>query len=39
MLEAGQIRPRIGHTRPFTDLPAALQMLKDRKVAGRIVLS
>ncbi len=39
MLEAGQIRPRISHTRPFTDLPAALQMLKDRKVAGRIVLS
>ncbi len=39
MLDAGQIRPRISHTRPFTDLPAALQMLKDRKVAGRIVLS
>ncbi|MDH3390013.1 MAG: NADPH:quinone oxidoreductase family protein [Gammaproteobacteria bacterium] len=39
MLEAGQIRPRISHTRPFTDLPTALQMLKDRKVAGRIVLS
>ena len=39
MLEAGQIRPRVSHTRPFTDLPAALQMLKDRKVAGRIVLT
>ena len=39
MLEAGQIRPRVSHTRPFTDLPSALQMLKDRKVAGRIVLS
>lgn len=39
LLEAGQIRPRISHTRPFTDLPAALQMLKDRKVAGRIVLT
>jgi len=39
LLESGQIRPRISHTRPFTDLPAALQMLKDRKVAGRIVLN
>lgn len=39
MLEAGQIRPRISHTRAFTELPSALQMLKDRKVAGRIVLS
>ena len=39
LLEAGKIRPRISHTRPFTELPSALQMLKDRKVAGRIVLS
>lgn len=39
LLEAGHIRPRISHTRPFTDLPSALQMLKDRKVAGRIVLN
>lgn len=39
LLESGQIRPRISHTRPFTDLPSALQMLKDRKVAGHIVLS
>lgn len=39
LLEAGQIRPRISHTRPFTELPSALQMLKERKVAGRIVLS
>lgn len=39
LLQAGQIKPRISHTRPFTELPSALQMLKDRKVAGRIVLS
>ena len=39
MLEAGEIRPRVSHTRPFTDLPVALQMLKERKVAGRIVLN
>ena len=39
LLATGQIRPRVSHTRPFNDLPAALQMLKDRKVAGRIVLS
>lgn len=39
MLEAGQICPRISHTKPFTELPTALQMLKDRKVGGRIVLS
>lgn len=39
LLEAGQIRPRVSHSRPFSDLPAALQMLKERKVAGRIVLT
>lgn len=39
LLEAREIRPRVSHTRPFTDLPAALQMLKDRKVGGRIVLT
>ncbi len=39
MLETRQIRPRVSHTRPFSDLPGALQMLKDRKVAGRIVLT
>jgi len=39
MLEAGRICPRISHTKPFTELPTALQMLKDRKVGGRIVLS
>lgn len=39
MLEAGQIKPRISQTRSFAELPKALQMLKDRKVAGRIVIS
>ena len=39
MLEAGQIKPRVSQTRPFAELPKALQMLKDRKVAGRIVIS
>lgn len=39
MLETGKIKPRISQTRPFAELPKALQMLKDRKVAGRIVLS
>ncbi|MCP4980002.1 MAG: NADPH:quinone oxidoreductase family protein [Gammaproteobacteria bacterium] len=39
MLEAGQINPRVSQIRPFAELPAALQLLKDRKVAGRIVLN
>ena len=39
LLAAGRIRPRVSHTRPFSDLPAALQMIKERKVAGRIVLA
>jgi len=39
MLEAGQIKPRVSQTRPFAELPKALQMLKDRKVAGRIIIS
>jgi NADPH2:quinone reductase len=39
LLASGQIQPRISHTRPFSELPAALQMLKDRRVAGRIVLA
>ena len=39
LLASGQIQPRISHTRPFTELPGALQMLKDRRVAGRIVLA
>lgn len=38
-LEQGKIKPRINHHRPFNELPAALQRLKDRKVAGRIVLN
>lgn len=39
LLEQGKIKPRISHNRPFSELPTALQQLKDRKVAGRIVLS
>lgn len=39
LLAAGRIRPRVSHVRPFTDLPAALQAIKERKVAGRIVLA
>jgi NADPH2:quinone reductase len=39
MLEAGHINPRVSQTRAFAELPKALQMLKDRKVAGRIVIS
>jgi NADPH2:quinone reductase len=39
LLEAGRIRPLISYTRPFGDLPAALEMIKQRKVAGRIVLT
>jgi len=39
LLESGKIHPKISHIRPFSELPAALQMLKDRKVAGRIVLN
>jgi len=39
MLDAGQINPKVTQTRPFAELPQALQILKDRKLAGRIVLS
>lgn len=39
MLRDGRIRPRISHTRTFKELPAALQMLKDRKAGGHIVLA
>lgn len=39
LLQQGKIRPRVSHSRPFRELPAALQMLKERKVAGRIVLA
>lgn len=39
MLGAGQIKPRVSQTMSFAELPKALQRLKDRKVAGRIVIS
>ncbi|MDH3218028.1 MAG: NADPH:quinone oxidoreductase family protein [Gammaproteobacteria bacterium] len=38
MLERGAIKPRISKTLPFTDLPRALNLLKERKLAGRAVL-
>ena len=39
LLEQGRISPRVSRTMTFTELPRALQQIKDRKVAGRIVLS
>ena len=38
MLASGEIKPRVGKSMRFNELPRALQMIKDRKVAGRIVL-
>ena len=39
LLEQGAIEPRVSRTLPFAELPRALGLLKERKVAGRIVLS
>ena len=39
MLEHGRIKPRVSRTLPFSELPKALALLKERKVAGRVVLS
>jgi NADPH2:quinone reductase len=39
MLEQGRIKPRVSRTLPFSQLPQALALLKERKAAGRIVLS
>ena len=39
LLEQGRVKPRVGRTLPFTELPKALNLLKERRVAGRIVLS
>jgi NADPH2:quinone reductase len=39
LLAQGRIKPRVSRTLPFSDLPKALNLLKERKVAGRIVLS
>jgi len=39
LLQQGRIKPRVSRTLPFTELPKALNLLKERKVAGRVVLS
>lgn len=39
LIERGVINPRVGRSLPFSELPRALQMLQDRKVAGRVVLT
>jgi NADPH2:quinone reductase len=39
LLEQGHIKPRVSRTMPFSELPRALELIRDRKVAGRIVLS
>ena len=39
MLEQGQIKPRVSRTLPFAALPKALDLIRERKVAGRVVLS
>lgn len=38
LLEAKRIRPVIGQTRPFTELPEALEEMEARRTMGRIVL-
>ncbi len=39
LIEQGSINPRVGRSLPFSELPKALQLLQDRKVAGRVVLT
>jgi NADPH2:quinone reductase len=39
LLEQGRIKPRVSRTLPFAELPRGLGLIKDRKVAGRVVLS
>ncbi|GAA5065992.1 NADPH:quinone oxidoreductase family protein [Roseibacterium beibuensis] len=39
MYEAGQITPHIGATRPLEQAAEALDLLKTRKVAGKVVVS
>jgi NADPH2:quinone reductase len=39
LLEAGLIRPVIGRTVPFGDLPAALDDMEDRRTTGRTVVA
>ena len=38
LLDAGKIRPVIGRTVDFADLPAALDDMEDRKTTGRTVV-
>jgi len=38
MLRAGRIRPLVGKTVPFVDLPAALDQMEDRATIGRVVI-
>jgi D-arabinose 1-dehydrogenase-like Zn-dependent alcohol dehydrogenase len=39
LLEQGYIKLRVSRTVPFSELPKALELIEDRKVAGRVVLS
>ncbi len=39
LLAEGKINPRISRNLAFNELPRALEMIKERKVAGRVVLS
>ena len=38
MLRAGRIRPLVGKTVPFVELPAALDQMEDRATVGRVVI-
>jgi NADPH2:quinone reductase len=35
----GGLRPHISHSLPFTDLPRALDLLRDRKSTGKVVIT
>ena len=39
MYAKGQVKPRISATFPLEDAPQALEMMQDRKVLGKVVLS
>jgi NADPH:quinone reductase len=38
LIRQGKVRPIIGSEVPFTDLPAALQSMADRRTVGRVVV-
>jgi NADPH:quinone reductase-like Zn-dependent oxidoreductase len=38
LIREGQVRPIIGSEAAFTDLPAALQSMADRRTVGRVVV-